>query len=328
MYILFEKVRSAILILAVLSTAGNLHAQQAPQTSLIMFNKYAFNPAYGGLDGSLSVTGAYRAQWIDLPGNPEQNYLNAHMPFYLWNGAIGMSIYSESIGAEKLLTGMLSYNYVLETDFGLFSAGIASGLSQRTLRGDLLRTPGGDYEGSTVNHNDPILPITSERNVQPVLQLGAYYAGTSFEGGISLTQLEIGSGTLADGFNYASRSAVQLFGEYYIETLDWLRIYPTLWVKTDFAQTQAEITARAVYDNLFQFGLGMRGSAERISEGLVIFLGARIAPQFSIAYAYDIDISPLRQNTDGTHEIVLRYTLDRVIGAGLPPRVIYNPRML
>lgn len=302
--------------------------QQSAQSSLVMFNRYAVNPAYGGLDGTLSITGAYRAQWLDIAGNPEQRSLNAHMPFYLWGGGIGLNLYSESIGAEKALSISLSYNYIIETDIGLFSLGGSAGILQRTLDGSLLRTPEGEYEGPTINHNDGALPVTSERNLNPSFAFGLYYAGTSFEGGISVMQLSPGFASLDDGFTFQSRATVQAFGEYFIESFDWLRLYPTLWIKSDLIQTQAELAVRGVYQDFFQLGAGIRGGSRDILESIIILAGVRLSPQFSLGYAFDLDIGSIRNATDGTHELVLRYQLDRVIGAGLPPRVIYNPRML
>jgi type IX secretion system PorP/SprF family membrane protein len=302
--------------------------QQSAQSSLVMFNRYAVNPAYAGLDGTLSITGAYRAQWLDIAGNPEQRSLNAHMPFYLWGGGIGLNLYSESIGAEKALNASLSYNYIIETDIGLFSVGGSAGVLQRTLDGSLLRTPEGEYEGPTINHNDGTLPITSESNLTPSFAFGLYYAGTSFEGGISVMQLTPGFASLAVGFTFQSRATVQAFGEYFIESFDWLRIYPTLWIKSDLIQTQAELAVRGVYQDFLQLGMGMRGGSRDIFETVVILAGVRLSPQFSLSYAFDLDIGSIRNATNGTHELVLRYQLGRIIGAGLPPRVIYNPRML
>ena len=49
---------------------------------------------------------------------------------------------------------------------------------------------------------------------------------------------------------------------------------------------------------------------------------------YTLSYAYDIGLSALRGSHEGTHEILLNYNLNKLIGAGLPPKIIYNPRFL
>ncbi|NJK84494.1 MAG: type IX secretion system membrane protein PorP/SprF [Saprospiraceae bacterium] len=57
-------------------------AQQPSQYSLYMFNRMAYNPAYAGLDNSLSTTGVFRRQWVNLQGSPIAQHLNLHAPLY------------------------------------------------------------------------------------------------------------------------------------------------------------------------------------------------------------------------------------------------------
>ena len=65
-------------------------AQQPAQYSLYNLNKFNFNPAYAGLDNSLSVTGVYRSQWVGLPGKPVTQNINAHMPLYFFKWRSGL----------------------------------------------------------------------------------------------------------------------------------------------------------------------------------------------------------------------------------------------
>jgi hypothetical protein len=79
--------------LLLLLLAVPMLGQQAAQYSLYRLNKYAFNPAYAGLDNSLSMTGVYRTQWVSLPGAPVSQHFNAHMPLvHHWRRGIGISV--------------------------------------------------------------------------------------------------------------------------------------------------------------------------------------------------------------------------------------------
>jgi hypothetical protein len=76
------------------------------------------------------------------------------MPFYLWQGALGIELFNESIGAEEQTAFLLSYNYIRETSVGLWSFGLRLGMSQNSLDGTKLRAPDGTYEGSIIDHHD------------------------------------------------------------------------------------------------------------------------------------------------------------------------------
>ena len=47
-----------------------------------------------------------------------------------------------------------------------------------------------------------------------------------------------------------------------------------------------------------------------------------------IGYAYDYTTSNFGQFNSGSHEIMINYNLNKVIGNPLPARIIYNPRFL
>jgi type IX secretion system PorP/SprF family membrane protein len=182
-------IRAAVILTGIMlcMRPDSVVAQSQPQYSLHMLDRYQFNPAFAGMESSLSVTANYRAQWLGISGNPEQRYINMHLPFYLWKGALGMSLQHESIGAQKILNATVSYNYVTEIKFGLLSVGISGGVSQQTLDGTVLRAPDGEYEGPTILHNDPILPNTVVHGLAPLVQAGVYFAGVMFEAGVAFT---------------------------------------------------------------------------------------------------------------------------------------------
>ncbi len=290
-----------------------------------MMDRYQFNPAFAGMESSLSITGNYRSQWLGIAGNPVQKYVSAHMPFYLWKGALGMSVQHESIGVQKLLNATVSYNYVLETDLGLFSAGIAAGITQQSLDGSLLRTPDGEYEGPTILHNDVLLPNTLVHGIAPLFHVGLYYAGDYFESGIAITGYTPGNVRL-DELQIQDRAVVNFFAEYFFETLPDISLYPTLFIKSDLVQTQTSLAIRAEYKDFMTFGAGVRGYSSNTLDAIMIFGGLRLSENMKLIYAYDLSLSALSKATEGSHELMLRYNLNKAVGAGLPPPVIYSPR--
>jgi type IX secretion system PorP/SprF family membrane protein len=293
-----------------------------------MYDRYAFNPAFGGMESSLAANLLYRTQWAGLPGNPETYMIDAHMPFYLWKGAVGLELFNESIGAEDQTAFLLSYNHIIETSLGLWSVGLRAGLSQERLDGSKLRAPDGIYEGNIIDHQDINLPNGMVSGTSPLFEAGLYFAGDFMEAGISMTGYSPGGYKLGESIHYTPRPGFHFFGEYFIENFDQISIYPMIYVKSDLIETQAEIAVRAEWQKLLAAGIGYRGFGTNNQDALILSAGFRLSSKFFLHYAYDIGISSLNTAHQGTHELLIRYNLGKMIGAGLPPRTIYNPRNL
>ncbi len=304
------------------------YAQYATQYSLYTHERYAFNPAFAGMERSIAASLQYRSQWTGLEGNPESRMLNVNMPVYLWQGAVGFQLYNESVGAESQTAFAASYNYILESGIGLFSMGLRAGIYQKTLDGTKLRAPDGIYEGAIIDHQDIQLPNGKVSGVAPTLDAGVYYAGNAFEAGLSVTGYFPAAIHLEDNIGYSPKPVAHFFGEYFIESLDEVSLYPTIYIKSDLIQTQAEFLVRAEWQNLLSAGIGYRGFGRSNQDAILLSAGVRLSPKFFLYYGYDIGLSHLQVAHQGTHELLIKYNLGEMIGAGLPPRTIYNPRDL
>lgn len=303
-------------------------AQHGAQSSLYMHDRYAFNPAFGGMESSLAAGLQYRSQWAGLPGNPESRMINAHMPFYLWQGALGLQLLNETLGAESHTGISISYNYINETTVGLWSFGLRGGLLQKKLDGTKLQTPEGSYEGSLIDHQDIELPNGAVNGISPLVEGGIYFAGDYFESGLSLTGYYPAGISLDDEIHYSPKPTFHFFGEYFFESFDQVSIYPVIYVKSDLVETQAEVAVRAEWENIITAGVGYRGFGANNIDALLLSAGIRLSPKFYLHYGYDIGLSSLHSSHQGSHELMIRYNLGKMIGAGLPPRTIYNPRNL
>lgn len=316
------------LVLLLMVCQAVLYAQHVGQSSLYMHERYAFNPAFGGMERSLAASLQYRSQWIGLAGHPESRMINVHMPMYIWQGAVGFQLYNESIGAEKQTGFSVSYNGIAETRWGLFSAGLRAGIHQLSLDGTKLRAPDGIYEGSIIDHQDINLPNAKVSGVAPLLEAGIYYAGDAFEAGISMTGYLPGGIRLGQEISYAPKPVFHFFGEYFVESFEEISLYPAVYIKSDLIQTQAEVSIRAEWQSLLSAGIGYRGFGQTHIDALLLSAGVRLSPKFFLYYGYDIGLSELQAHHEGTHELLIKYNLGQRVGAGLPPRIIYNPRDL
>jgi len=302
-------------------------AQQSPQYSIYMFNKYAFNPSYAGLDNSISLTGVYRQQWAGLPESPKQQSVNVHTPFYFAGGGLGLAVENQTLGAQGQTSFALTYSYHLPVGDGILSLGASGGYVQRSLDGSKIRTPDGKYD-ELILHNDQTLPDTKISGGGMTFNFGAYYKAEQLEIGISALNLS------EQQIDLNGNVAFQLSRSYYLNlgySLDIGKnvvLLPSVLLKSTFLQTQIDFSALFRYnDNIFVGG-SFRGYNSETIDGVAIIGGFKLNEKITIAYAYDLTLSELSTVSNGSHEIMLNYNLGKVIGKGKPPHIIYNPRNL
>ena len=306
------------------------YGQQPAQYSLFMMNKLNWNPAYAGMDNSLSATGIYRAQWVGLEGNPITQNANVHLPLYVFSSGIGINLENDELGAERRTTGTVSYNYQLPVgNRGVLAIGLSAGMAQRTLDGAKLRTPGGDYniDASIIIHNDDLLPITQINATATTFGAGLYYYSERFEAGISARNLSEPTVNL-DAISLELKRAFFFNASGHFDLNENLSLHPSALIRSDLAQTQTDIAAILRYnDNIFG-GASFRGYNSDNIDAVALIAGFRLSEHITVAYAYDLTLSALNQVSNGSHEVMINYNLNKRLGAGRLPKVIYNPRTL
>ncbi len=161
-----------------------------------------------------------------------------------------------------------------------------------------------------------------------VFEAGAFFQSKKWEVGLSAqpvfaTQLkEKGNGTFG-------LKPVQHFLIYAANSLsvgENLTLKPSVLVKSDLKETQVEVSAMARWrENTFA-GASLRGFGKSSKDAAVLFVGFKLNEKTTLAYAFDIPLSSLNTAQRGSHELLLRYSLNKPIGVGRLPPVIYNPR--
>lgn len=291
-------------------------------------NKMHWNPAYAGLDNSLSITGGFRKQWVDLEGSPTSQNLNLHMPLYIVSGGIGLNVENDVLGPERRTAATLAYNYQMPVGGGRLSIGLAGGIVQRALDGSKLRTPEGNYdEPGIIEHNDNLLPLVEETAIVPTFDAGIYYQSEWLEIGISSKNLV----EMTADFSTISQTLTRNYFaivDAHLELSSMFKLHPSIFVRSDFVQTQTDVSLRVQYnDNIFA-GASFRGYNTNSIDAVAMIVGLNLSEKFTLAYAYDLTLSDLNLVSNGSHEIMLNYNLNKPIGEGRPPNIIYNPRSL
>jgi len=318
--------RFILLPLLLVAISPFLRGQQFAQYSLPWLDPVQFNPAYAGLDNSLSITGAYRSQWAGLDGQPVGQRVSAHLPVYFLSSGVGFEVERDQIGARQLNSFGLSYNYQLVRGASVWSVGLSARMLQLGLDGSALRTPDGVYEdANTIIHNDDLLPVGSVDNSSLALGAGIFYQSEKIDGGLSARNLN--EATIAfPGFDYLLKREYHAYLRMKFDVLRKWEVFPMVYAVSDGTQLQTMVGATFRFQENVFGGVAYRGYSGPTSDAIVISGGLNISEKVSLAYAYDITLSELQTVQTGSHEISLKYNLRQRIGAGVPPPLIFYPR--
>lgn len=313
--------------IAILLLHTSLVAQQGPQTSLVAFNPYMEHASYAGMDRLLSLTGQIRSQWSGLSQSPSTQYLSAHMPIYSLSGAVGLDIQSSQAGLLKFSQLRGSYNYVTPFMQGLLSVGGRLGFNQTALDGSNIRTPSGIYVDGSTNHNDPVLGVNREVGFGINWEISGLYSTNELLIAVSLSDLVVPAVKLGSA-SYQSDKTIHVYSKYNLPLTEAFVLSPNISVRSNLNYTQIDLGANALIGGRNTLGIGLRGYNSTSLDALNIYAGHRLNEKFSIHYAYETGLSDLRYVNNGTHDLIIKYQLNTLIGKNLPPKKSYNPRFL
>ncbi len=309
-------------------------SQQSSNYGLYMMNNFNWNPAFAGMDESLSITGGVREQWTGLQAvgsdanvGPSTQFVNAHLPVDLLRGGFGIQLENDALGPEKNMYFGAAYNFQTYLGPGILSIGIGGGFFQKELDGSVLLTPDGNYSQGNIDHQDVLLPITSVSANAPTTRLGLYYKSEWFEAGISAVHLnepEVDLGPLA----VALVRTYYLGAALHLNINDAIQFHPSFLVKSDTNQTQTELSGLVERNQNLFIGGAVRGYNTNSLDAATVLGGFKVGKKITIGYAYDITLSNLQNVSNGSHELVLNYNLQTILDWGRPPKVIFNPRNL
>ena len=178
-----------------------------------------------------------------------------------------------------------------------------------------------------MDHQDNLLSA-GEIALNGIGYEGGIYLKTSFfEAGISgtnLLPLSLSQNnfaiTLKPHYTFSTRAFIPLNTQ--------LIIQPGLLMRYVQGAMQLDSYILGNIREKFTLGGGLRGYNPNSLDGLMTIAGIQIAENINFFYTYTIPLSIIRTATTGSHEIMMRYTINQKLGKGILPPIIYNPRNL
>ena len=315
------------LLWGILLGCTNLYAQQSAQYTLHMLSPYYWNPGAAAIDQDLSITASIRQQWGGLPGAPMSQFALLQVPLPQFRAAFGVKFENDELGAQRNSNLMLSYNYQMELGEAVLGLGVSGGFIQYGLDGSQLRAPDGTYQDILINHNDAILSAGAMSGMSPAFDVGAYYQSEKWNFGLAVRNVSAASIRLSE-FDLNTTRSIFFNTQTSFPLGTSLLFQPSVIVRTDLTQIQTDLGLLIRYnDNIFG-GASFRGYNSNSIDALGLIAGAKLNEKLSVAYAYDLILSPLREVSNGSHELRVHYRIQQGIGKGRKPKIIYNPRLL
>ena len=294
--------RVFLFIIALITCTVSVRAQDDGQLSQYFLGMGYYNPAYAGTTGDLNMLGFFRQQWIGMPQAGTSFFVIADMPltFGKTNHGIGLVVNTESIGLYQNTKVAFQYAYKQKLFGGTLSVGLQGGIFNKTFDGTKVYIPESDYH----QLEDEAIPRTSVQAMALDVNAGVYYTHKHFYVGFGATHLTAPEMQFEENaYTYLS-TGLNLTGGYNIQFNNPLyELQPSVFLKTDMQTFQADITARMVYNKMFNGGLSWR-----VNESVVVLLGATFG-RFQVGYAYDFPTTAILKASTGSHEVVVRYQL-------------------
>ncbi|MFT4804631.1 MAG: type IX secretion system PorP/SprF family membrane protein [Psychroserpens sp.] len=297
-----------LLVFVALTVNTSSFAQQDPQYTQYMYNTMSVNPAYAGQREVLSVTGLHRTQWVGIDGAPQTQTLGIHAPLRNDRIGLGLSIVNDALGPvnEYYIDANFSYTIPVSDNKTKLSFGLKAGLHSLT----------SDWsEGVIQQLGDPTF-ADNLSVFSPTIGAGLYlhnrkwYVGLSAPNFLRTEHFDDNQVSIAkERMNY------YLIAGYVFDLSAKTKFKPAALVKAVAgAPIIADVSANFLFNDKFTLGV-----AWRWDDSVSGLAGFQVTDGLYIGYSYDATTTNLNNYNSGSHEIMLRFELQKV-GRILSPR--------
>lgn len=299
-----------LLLLFLLLSSIIAVAQQDPFMSLNRFSQMFYNPGYAGDGNEIEAKLLNRNQWMGFGDGVPNNFIaNIDAPFKLFghrHGA-GLSLIRDNIGGFSNTGVNISYAYrrgFIQGDLGI---GIALNMISHEFYLEKIVTSGGDVT------TDILIPTTGN-NDRPMIfdmNLGLYYSADNMYFSVSARNL------LGSNINYYQKEPVSIRPKVYLGggynyqlTNPLFSVEPIVFLATDIATTEFNLSSLVYYNKLFFGGLGIKTNTTLATSDVIALAGFKLLNGIQVALSYDISLTKMISYNSGSFEFMLGYSFN------------------
>jgi type IX secretion system PorP/SprF family membrane protein len=246
-----------------------------------------------------------RLQWYGAINNaPASAFVTAEMPWNYRNMRQGIGVvaaYDKTSSLYQRTHFAAQYAYKKKMGKGILSIGLQAGLISETFKGDSVRLD--ENEGG-----DEFISHATVDGKAIDFALGLFYSTDRYYIGIATAHLTAPKLKLGENMQMQVDRMYNLTAGYNILTRNPLfELHPSLFVQTNLQMAAGDITARVVYNKMYNGGLGIRINDMAGVNAVILYLGAEIK-RIRLGYAYDFPTSVISKI--GSHELMLSYRVE------------------
>lgn len=275
----------AIVILVLLT--ARIHAQQDNYYTLFWNKKSLFNPASSGVKQRYYGALIGRQQWVGIKDAPKSGMAIFDAKSNLLHGGAGVNFMYEKVGAIKIYSTSINYNYQISfRNNNMLSIGASGGYMIEKI----------DISQIAV---DPI-EFSNENLKAFDFKFGLYYASKHLDLGLSSTHYKMPDELSA---NSEILSHYWFFCSYWFPLFERIVIQPNILLKmvdTDLNHTKLYSGLLVTFNQKMWTGLSYSTNGN-----IGAMIGCDIIKKFRIGYSFDYIKSEFTNNIYGTHEIIL-----------------------
>jgi type IX secretion system PorP/SprF family membrane protein len=306
-----QKIAAIAVAWLVLGQVEGVWAQQDPMFTQYMFNTLSLNPAYAGSKDFLSATVIHRSQWVNFEGAPVTQSVTIHSPLRNESISLGGSVINDAFGPVKQTGIYIDGSYRIFMGNRRLSFGLKGGVN--LFSANLL-------DLNPLVENDASFSANISNKPLPNFGAGVMYYTRKWYVGASVPKLlsnKLLTGDLPD-YNVNNKETPHAFliaGAVFDMNL-YTKFKPTILVKAvNGAPLAAEVTGQFLFYEKFWAGLMYRWQ-----DAAGVLLQYEINRMFKVGYAFDYSLSDIRKYSDGSHEIMLGFDLNRGKAGDVSPR--------
>jgi type IX secretion system PorP/SprF family membrane protein len=291
----------AVVFIALCGLEG-AKAQWDAQVSNYWVVKQAYNPAFAGQGNLLNLSILGRQQWVGVENAPKTFWASAEMPIRFMNKVhgVGINLSNDQFGlySNTYINGQYAYKKKIKNN--TFNIGLQVGMAGVGFDATKLYNPQSNAHSS----KDDAIPTSSEKASVLDAGVGVTWLARNYYVGLSAAHVLQPKYDLGEKISSHIPRAYYLIAGGNINLSNPLyQIQPSTLVKRSGNVLQMDLTARFVYNKLFNAGVSWRKD-----DGLVFLLGASIKG-FNVGYSYDWSTSAISQVSSGSHELYVTYSM-------------------
>jgi len=269
-------------------------AQQDPSFTLYQYNMNVINPAYAGINESAEVNLNFRSQWINLEGSPETQSLSIGIPVNDKIG-VGLSIVNDNVFVLNETDVYIDFSYRVQ-------------LSDNTNLYMGLKA-GGSFINIDLNSlgiiNDPVFS-ENVNNFNPNVGIGFLLKGDKFYLNLSAPSLLKSKRYEKDGVvvtGATDKLHTYIGAGYTLSLNDNIDFKPSMMSRF-VTGSPLSLDLTATFDIYSKVELGVSYRIDESVSGIGLF---KLSDWFNVGYAYETTTTDVKNYSDGTHEILLRF---------------------